>query len=124
MPDGTFTVTKTRTVAVASQNVREMLLASERRTDLFPGLETELRSRPTSKTIRLKIGPGIALVSLEAKGDHGTRITVAHEQLPTFDVVEEWKHYWAAWLDTVPDARQSDSSGDERIEPMDPTSQT
>ena len=111
MPDGTFTATKTLTVAVASQDLREMLLDSERRADLFPEFKTELRSRPTSKAIRLKIGPGIALVSLEPSGEDGTRITVAHEQLPTFDLVEEWKHYWAAWLDTVQDARQHDSRG-------------
>ena len=121
MPDGTFTATKTRTLAVAPQELREMLLDSERRTDLFPGLETELRSGPTSKAIRLKIGPGIALVSLEPRGQDGTTITVAHEQLPAFELVEEWKHYWAAWFDTLQDARQHNSSRDERIEPLGPT---
>ena len=38
--------------------IREMLLDDDDRADLFPGLETELRSRPNSKVLRIGIGPG------------------------------------------------------------------
>ena len=37
--------------------------------DLFPGLETELRSRPSSKVLRISIGPGTAQVALDTQND-------------------------------------------------------
>lgn len=103
-PDGTFTANKSKTVWADAALLRKLLLDAEGRRSLFPGREVELRSRPASKAIRLAVGPGVALLSLTPTGDNASqrvKITVMHEKLPTFDAVEEWKFYWADWLEAV-----------------------
>ncbi len=99
-PDGTFTANKSMTVGVDAEVLREMLLDDELRQHLFLGEDTELRSKPVSKTVRLQIGPGIALLSLV--GSNGkTKVTIAHEHLPTYDDVAKWKFYWSEWLRAI-----------------------
>ena len=98
MTDGTFTANRSRTVAIPVAELREALLDEEARLDLFPGLATELRSRPTSKAIRVRIGPGSALFDLAPKPDGRTTVSVSHERLPTVDDLEQWKSYWSDWL--------------------------
>jgi hypothetical protein len=100
-PDGTFTAGKSRTVTVDVKLIREMLLDDEARADLFPGLETELRSKPTSKVLRIGIGPGTAQIALDPQADDRVKITIAHDRLPTAEAVEEWKGYWSDWLEAV-----------------------
>lgn len=81
-----------------------MLFDEADHADLFGGLETGLRSKPTSKSIRIRIGPGSALVSPESKGDSRTKVVVSHEKLPAVDDVDEWKFFWAEWLDALDDS--------------------
>jgi hypothetical protein len=100
-PDGTFTAGKSRMVTADAGLIREMLLDDESRADLFPGLETELRSRPTSKVLRIGIGPGTAQIALEPQDDGRVKITIAHDRLPTPEAVEEWKSYWSDRLEAV-----------------------
>ena len=100
-PDGTFTAGKSKVVAVEADVLRRLLVEDEHRRDLFPGQDTELRSRPASKTIRLGIGGGVALIDIEERDDGRTRVGVAHEKLPDPDAVERWKFYWAEWLDAL-----------------------
>ena len=100
-PDGTFSAGKSRTVTVDAGLLREMLLDDDDRADLFPGLETELRSRPSSKVLRIGIGPGTAQVALDTQNDGRVKITIAHDKLPTPEAVEEWKGYWSDWLEAV-----------------------
>jgi hypothetical protein len=102
--DGTFNSTKTRTVTVDAAELRELLLDEGDRADLFPGYETELRSRPTSKVVRLGIGPGVAQIAIEPKGDGRSTISIWHEKLPSSEDVDEWKHYWTDWLEAVDEA--------------------
>ena len=104
--DGTFTASKSQTVnlgasATDHETLRELLLDARARTDLFPGHETDLLSRPTAKAIRIAIGPGVAKIGIGALADGRVKITVAHEQLPTYESVEEWKFYWTEWLDAL-----------------------
>ena len=76
MADGTFTANKSKTLAIDGLALRALLLDEAARADLFPGHESVLRSRPTSKSLRVKIGPGVALFSLDAAGsrpDEGHR---------------------------------------------------
>lgn len=101
MTDGTFTANRSRTVPVAAVELRAALLDEHGRHDLFPGHPTELRSKPTSKAIRIWIGPGSALFDLAPKPDGRTTITVSHERLPTLDDLAEWKFYWSDWLDAL-----------------------
>ena len=100
-PDGTFNAGKSRTVAAAAADLKAMLIDDADRADLFPGFETELRSRPTSKTVRIGIGPGTAQIALEALPDGRTKVSVVHEKLPSFDEVEQWKAYWSEWLEAI-----------------------
>lgn len=101
MPDGTFTANTSRTVAVDANELRAALLDADDRRDLFPGHETELRSKPTSASIRIVLGPGSARFSLTARPDGRTTVTVAHERLPEYADVEEWKFFWSDWLDAL-----------------------
>ena len=103
-PNGTFTAGKSRTVAADAALIREMLLDGEARADLFPGLATELRSRATSKVLRIEIGPGTAQIALDPQDDGRVKITIAHDRLPTPKAVEEWKRYWSDWLEAVDEA--------------------
>ena len=99
--DGTFTVNKSRTLTTDPSALRDLLLREDDRADLFPGLETELRSRPTSKNVRLRVGPGVAEFAMAPLDDGRVRITIAHERLPSADDVEEWRAYWGDWLEAV-----------------------
>lgn len=103
-PDGTFSAGKSRTVTTDAAALRAMLLDEADREDLFPNIETELRSRPTSKVIRLAIGHGTAQIALDPLGDGRVKISIAHEGLPSYDDVERWKHYWSEWLTAIDQA--------------------
>lgn len=100
-PDGTFTASRSKTVAIDAEVLRNMLFNDDDRADLFGGEPTELRSKPSSKSIRLGVGPGVALISLEPKPDDRTRVAIEHSRLPDFDDVAEWKFYWGEWLDAL-----------------------
>lgn len=111
-PDGTFTAGKSQTVHGDADALRRLLLDGKARADLFPGHPTELRSRPTAKSIRLAIGPGVAQFAIapvdeSSNGETGERVdqrvkvNVSHEKLPTYELVEEWKFYWTEWLDAI-----------------------
>ncbi len=100
-PDGTFTADKSKTVSVDAGRLRQLLLDDGDRDDLLGGESSELRSKPSSKSIRLSVGPGVALVSLEAKPDGRTKVTIGHEQLPEFDDVAKWKFFWTEWLEAL-----------------------
>jgi hypothetical protein len=101
MADGTFTASKSRTVDIDASALRELLLSDEGRADLFPSVTTELRSKATAKVLKVLIGPGVAAFYVDAAKDGRTKLTIAHEKLPTFDDVEEWKFYWSEWLDAI-----------------------
>lgn len=98
MADGTFTAAKSKTVRVAPDVLRAALLDESGRADLFPGVEVELRSKPASKTIRLRMGGGTVQIAIEPATDHRSKVSVAHEKLPDLDAVERWRFYWAEWL--------------------------
>jgi len=99
--DGTFEASKSKTIAVDVDAVRAMLLDPEGRADLFPGFETELRSKPTTKSLRVAIGPGVALFDFAPRSDGRVTATVAHQKLPAAADVDEWKAYWSDWLDAL-----------------------
>lgn len=99
--DGTFTAGKSMTVAVDAAHLRSMLLDDDDRADLFGGTQTQLRSKPASKSIRIEIGPGSALLGLTPTDDGRTKVTIAHERLPSPDDVPEWKFFWGDWLEAL-----------------------
>ena len=101
MPDGTFTANKSKTIAIDAGWLHAALLDDERRQDLFPGLTTTLRSKPSAKSLRVQVGPGVAGFGFGELDDGRTKVTVQHAKLPAFEDIEEWKFYWGDWLDAL-----------------------
>lgn len=104
-PDGTFSAGRSATIHVDTAALRAALLDQEGRADLFPSMETELRSRPTSKNVRLRVGPGTAEISIADQGDGRAKVTVQHEKLPEPGDVELWKSFWGEWLEALDEER-------------------
>lgn len=103
--DGTFTAGRSATVTVEPGMLRELLLDEAGRAELFPGMETALRSRPTSKNVRLAVGPGVAEIDLAPRADGRVKVTIQHERLPEHGDVEHWKAFWGEWLAAIDDGR-------------------
>jgi hypothetical protein len=96
-PDGTFSMSASRTLAVDAGDLRSRLEDADGRAALFPGQTTELRSRPGTRNVRIALGEGT--VALTPREDGRTTVAVQHAKLPSPDAVARWKTYWAAWLD-------------------------
>lgn len=101
MADGTFTAGKSRTVTVDAEVLRTLLLGDDERAELFPGVATELRSKPTTKALRVAFDPGTVLFTIEPTSGGRAKVTVTHERLKTLDEVEEWRFYWTDWLEAI-----------------------
>ena len=102
--DGTFAADKSKTMIGDADAFRAILLDDDVRADLFLGVESELRSKPTTKVVRLGLSEGVALISLDDKGDGRMRVGVQHVELADLAARENWSAYWAAWLDDLADA--------------------
>jgi hypothetical protein len=103
MADGTFSAGKTRTVSVDLGELRAAIVDDADRTALFPGLDTQLRSRPASTALRVGVAidghaVGSALFSFTPKDDGRVMVNVSHDGLPDAAAVGQWKQYWADWL--------------------------
>ena len=106
MADGSFAVSKTATLSADESDLRAALLDEATRAALLPGLDVTLRSKPTSKALRLALadgsGPlGSILFTLATAGDGRCRVTVSHERLTSAADGERWKTFWAGWLAVV-----------------------
>lgn len=99
--DGTFAANRSRTVAIEPDALRALLLDEHGRATLFPDLETALRSKPGSTSIRIGLDPGVVLIDLAPASDGRTKVAVSHEQLPDLEATLEWRHWWAEWLDAI-----------------------
>jgi hypothetical protein len=112
MADGTFSAGKTRTVTVDLAVLRSLLVDDADRSALFPGLETQLRSRPGSKALRVGVAIddqaiGSALFTFTPKDDGRVMINVSHDGLPDAAAVERWKQYWTDWLAAIDETAES-----------------
>ena len=101
MADGTFTANKSATITTDHDALREMLLEEAGRADLFPGLDPELRSRPTSKNVRIGLEQGVAEINLAPKDHERVTVTVAHAKLDSPAAVKHWKGFWSGWLEAL-----------------------
>jgi hypothetical protein len=101
--DGTFTTSASATITTDVEALRAMLLDEEGRADLFPGLDPELRSRPTSKNVRVRLGEGAVEIAIAPKDDGRATVTVAHAKLPSPEAVAQWKPFWREWLQALDD---------------------
>lgn len=110
MADGSFSVSKSRTVDIDAGLLRAQLIDDAGRHQLFDGHDTVLRSKPTSKSLRVAIGPGVALFDVQARPDGRSKVVVSHEKLPSAEDGIEWKAYWTDWLvglDSMPQLNPS-----------------
>ena len=104
MADGTFTANASATIATDAEALRELLLDDAGRRDLFPGEDVELRSRPTSKNVRLALRGGTAEIAITPRDDGRVKLAVAHAKLASPQDVEYWKAFWAGWLKALDEA--------------------
>lgn len=98
LSDGTFAANVSATITADATALRELLLDEGALGDLFGDLHPTLRSRPTSKNVRIGFGDGVALISIVAKSDDRTTVTVQHTKLASPEDVLHWKSFWAEWL--------------------------
>jgi hypothetical protein len=115
MPDGTFSVSRSRVLELSVELLRAALLDDAGRADLFPGIDTVLRSKPASKALRFAASQageslGSLLFSADPLPDGRLRVTVTHDKLPGVDEGEAWKQFWADWLAAVAQASAPDAS--------------
>ncbi|MGO1315767.1 MAG: DUF4287 domain-containing protein [Cellulomonadaceae bacterium] len=105
MPGGTFTVSRSRRLAVDGTALRELLLDDDARADLLSPLTTVLRSRPQVRALRFEVthdGESLGRVSFRHDTTTGPgRLTVTHERLPSPAAGEVWKQHWREWLDAL-----------------------
>lgn len=101
MPDGTFSVSRTRTLTLDVDAFRARLLDDAERRELL-GLATTLRSKPGAKSLRFALddGPGIVAFACDPAGER-TRLTVTHERLPDEQAAADWKQRWADWIAAI-----------------------
>lgn len=99
--DGTFRFGITRTVGQGAAGLRERLLDPAARAALFPGLEVELRSRPSSKNVRLRIAGGSVELAIAPRADGRASVTIQHAKLDSPADVETWRTFWARWLERL-----------------------
>lgn len=103
MPDGTFTVSRSRVVGLPPIEVRALLMDDDSRSELLPGFEATLRSKPGVKTPGFELrrdGELLGRVSFAfdpASGER-TNLTATHAKLPTLEEADHWKAFWAEWL--------------------------
>ena len=101
MADGTFTANRSKTISIDRDALRTALLDDDGRTVLFPAFTTELRSKPTSKNVRLAIGNGTAEISMIPAASGRTKIDIGHTRLPAAEDVPIWKEFWGNWLEAL-----------------------
>jgi hypothetical protein len=99
--DGTFSLGKTRTVTFDGAELRAMLLDEDGRRDLFPLFDTTLRSKPTTKVLRIGLEIGTALFTISPATGGRTSMNVTHDGLTRLEDVELWKQFWSDWLEAL-----------------------
>lgn len=109
MPDGTFTVSRTRILSPDAADVRALLLSDTDRAELVPGYQLTLRSKPESKALRFTFAQdgedlGTVMFAFDSAPQERVRLTVTHEKLSSIDLGEHWKEFWSDWLDGVEEA--------------------
>jgi hypothetical protein len=98
MSDGTFTANRSSTIVTDHVALGAMLRDRDGLADLFPRLDPVLRSRATSKNVRVGLTSGVAEIALVPKDGGRVTVTVAHVKLGTAEEVTRWKAYWQDWL--------------------------
>ena len=96
--DGTFNANASATITADADTLRATLLDDDGLAASFPGRNAQLRSRPTSKNIRIGFDEGVAIIAVTPKGGGRVTVTVQHTKLTSPDSVAHWKKFWAEWF--------------------------
>ena len=123
MPDGTFSVSRSRTLPVPPAQLRERLDDEQALAALLPGLAVTRASRAGVKAPRFTLSGHDSLQTADARAGGevtlatgattgaggeiqlrfdatatGTRLTVTHSRLGSAQDAELWRERWARWL--------------------------
>ena len=109
MADGTFTANRSATITADAAVLAALLRDETGRTLLFPGLAPQLRSRVTSKNVRIALASGVVEVAVTAMDDGRVTVTIQHAKLPVFADVAHWRSYWGEWLGALDGATSAPS---------------
>lgn len=106
MPDGTFTVSRSRIVSASAEKIRSRLADPAARALLVPELHLDAISRPGVKSPRFRVtikgdACGQVQFSPETMNDDRCRLTVAHAKLLTHAEGERWKTFWSTCLERM-----------------------
>ncbi|MGC0142600.1 DUF4287 domain-containing protein [Pseudactinotalea sp. Z1732] len=99
--DGSFEAGVSRTLPLDGTALRAGLLDESDRADLLGGLASALRSKPTSKAVRLGVDEGVVLFTFDPRPDGQVRVSVTHSNLPGPAAVAHWKAFWGEWLQAL-----------------------
>jgi hypothetical protein len=102
--DGTFTANRSATVTADAEALGAMLRDEAGRSALFPAFAVELRSRVTSKNVRLGLPDGVVELALTPRDDGRVKVDVSHAKLAAPEEVAHWKAFWGDWLRALDDA--------------------
>ena len=107
MKDGTFSVSRSKTLDLDGEEFRERLNDDAARAALLPGLSSAPRSKPTTKAPKFSLSDaasgeelGILQFRLEPASE-GAKLVVTHEKLPDSEAAEKWKQHWGDWLESL-----------------------
>lgn len=107
MPDGTFSVSRTKTLALEPDQVRGLIDDDEARTALLPGLQARLRSKPSAKSPRFSLtdsdsGEDLGVLQFRVEPTSAAcRLVVTHDKLPGPAAGQAWKEHWGHWLEDL-----------------------
>lgn len=116
MPDGTFTLARSRTLAVTPDALRTLVEDGHSRAALLPDVDATRTSKPGVKAPRYTLTDraddtalGVVQFSFAAATAPKARLTVTHEQLPSVEATDVWKDFWTQWLDVLEEHISADT---------------
>lgn len=103
-PDGTFTVTASKTVAVPVARLFEAFVDEQLRERWLPGVELSERTTQQGRSARFDVGDASRVnVTFTATGEGKSQAAVEHERLPDVAAAEQAKAAWRERLTALKD---------------------
>lgn len=105
MPDGSFSVSRSRTLDGEAEVLRAAWEDDDTRGRILPGVAAERRSRPGVKVPRFAVSDedgdqGVVSLLVEEARDR-VKVVLTHERIADLVTAERWKAFWELWLDDL-----------------------
>ena len=105
MPDGTFTISRSRTIDADAALLRSVWDDDHERGQILPGLTTVRRSRAGVKVPRYTASDadgevGTLTLAIEEVGGRA-RVVLTHDGITALREADGWKDFWSLWLDDL-----------------------